>query len=148
MVSGIDVLAGSLWAGFSLQGGLAYTEGSDTVRDVPLNSIDPAKATLGVIFESANARHRIELVGTAIARQDKVAPSSPAAFETPGVGLVDLYWNWQPGDHLSLDVGAFNLTDRRWWAWGSVRGIAADAREIDLATQPGRHVAINLEWRW
>ncbi|MBK8283985.1 MAG: TonB-dependent hemoglobin/transferrin/lactoferrin family receptor [Ahniella sp.] len=136
------------WAGFSLQGGLAYTEGSDTVRDVPLNSIDPAKATLGVIFESANARHRIELVGTAIARQDQVAPSSPAAFETPGVGLVDLYWNWRLGDHLNLDVGAFNLTDRRWWAWGSVRGIAVDAREIDLATQPGRHLAMNLEWRW
>lgn len=140
--------AGLPWAGFSMHGALAWTEGRDHVRDQPLNSIDPAKLTLGVVYVTPGDRHRFEIVGTAIARKDEVATAMPAAFETPGTGLVDAYWRWQLSDSIALDVGAFNLGDRRWWSWSSVRGLAADAREIDLATQPGRHVAVNVQWQW
>lgn len=136
------------WHGFSTFANLAVTEGEDRVRNQPLNAIDPAKLSLGLIWESPSLNHRLELVGTAIARQDDIALSTPASFESPGTGLFDLYWSWQLSPQWRLDASANNLTDRRWWAWSSVRGMAANAREIDLATQPGRTYGLQLAWRW
>ncbi|WP_170113265.1 TonB-dependent hemoglobin/transferrin/lactoferrin family receptor [Ahniella affigens] len=136
------------WQGFSTFANLAVTEGKDRVRDQRLNTIDPAKLSLGLTWQSANLNHRVELIGTAIARQDDIAPSATAAFESPGTGLVDLYWSWQLSPQWRVDASANNLTDRRWWAWSSVRGMAANAREIDLATQPGRTYGLQLAWHW
>lgn len=136
------------WSGFSSFASVAWMEGRDLVRDQPLNSVDPAKLSLGLIWQSPGLAHRLELVGTGIARQEQVAAATPAAFETPGTGLLDLYWRWQISPQWTVDLAANNLSDRRWWAWSSVRGLAFNAREIDLATQPGRNVSLQVGWQW
>ena len=69
-------------------------------------------------------------------------------FRTPGYATLDAYWRIQVADRLQVDIGAFNLTDRRYWLWSGVRGLPADAREIDLYTQPGRQFGANVRYAW
>ena len=140
--------AGLPWEGFALNGALAWTRGNDETRDLPLNSVEPGKLTLGVSYDSLSGRHRIELVASAVQAKDRVDDSAGAVFRTPGYATLDAYWRIQVADRLQLDLGAFNLTDRRYWLWSGVRGLPEGAREVDLYTQPGRQFGATVRYAW
>ncbi len=136
------------WDGFAVNGALAWTRGDDTARDVPLNSVDPAKLSMGLSYDSLSGRHRLELVATAVSAKSRVDDSTVDVFRTPGYATLDAYWRIQIADRLQIDIGAFNLTDRRYWLWSGVKGLPADAREIDLYTQPGRQFGASVRYVW
>lgn len=136
------------WDGFALNGALAWTRGEDTVRDQPLNAVEPAKLTLGLSYESESGRHRIEMVGTAAGAKRRIDNSVADPFSTPGYATLDAYWRIAVADRLTLDLGAFNLTDRRYWLWSGVRGLTSGTREIDLYTQPGRQFGASARYTW
>ncbi|HWS24939.1 MAG TPA: TonB-dependent hemoglobin/transferrin/lactoferrin family receptor [Xanthomonadales bacterium] len=136
------------WEGFAVNGALAWTHGDDTARDVPLNSVDPGKLTMGLSYDSLSGRHRLELVATAVSAKSRVDDSTVDVFRTPGYATLDAYWRIQVADRLQVDIGAFNLTDRRYWLWSGVKGLPADAREIDLYTQPGRQIGASVRYAW
>jgi hemoglobin/transferrin/lactoferrin receptor protein len=136
------------WEGFALNGALAWTRGDDTARGEPLNSVDPAKLTLGLSYETESGRQRLELVGTAVAAKTRIDSSTANPFRTPGFATVDAYWRIQVADRLQLDLGIFNLADRRYWLWSGVRGLPASAREVDLYTQPGRQFGASVRYAW
>jgi len=136
------------WEGFALNGALAWTHGDDTARDVPLNSVDPGKLTMGLSYDSLSGRQRLELVATAVSAKSRVDDSTVDVFRTPGYATLDAYWRIQVADRLQIDIGAFNLTDRRYWLWSGVKGLPADAREIDLYTQPGRQIGASVRYAW
>lgn len=134
--------------GFSLQGALAWTRGNDTARDVPLNSVEPAKTTLGLVYENLAGDQRFELVATAVAGKDRLDDPTATLFRTPGYATLDAYWQWRPIERIQVDVGLFNLTDRRYWLWSGVGGLPAAAREIDLYSQPGRQYGASVRYLW
>lgn len=134
--------------GYSLQGALAWTRGQDSARDVPLNSIEPAKATFGLVYESFAGDQRFELVASVVAGKDRLDDPAGLLFRTPGYATFDAYWQWRPIERIQVDVGIFNLSDRRHWLWSGVGGLPADAREIDLYTQPGRQYGASLRYLW
>lgn len=136
------------WAGFALNSALAWTRGDDTARGTPLNSVEPGKLTLGLSFESASGEQRMELVATAVAAKSRVDSSSANVFRTPGYATLDAYWRIGLAEHVQIDIGVFNLANRRYWLWSGVRGVPADAREIDLYTQPGRHFGASVRYGW
>lgn len=136
------------WSGWSLNAALAWSRGNDTARAVPLNSVDPANLTLGVAYESASGRHRLELVSHAVAAKHRIDTSTVTPFRTPGYAILDLYWQIQLADQVALDLALTNLGNRRYWQWNSVRALPADAREIDLYTQPGRQMGASLRYRF
>lgn len=122
----------------------SWSKGEDTQRDLPLNTIDPARLVLGVSRDSVDGQHRVELLGRFAAGKDDIDMSRGALFATPGYGVFDLFWHYAPNDLLRIDAGINNLGDRRYWQWNSVRGFAPDAREVDLATQSGRSFMVSL----
>jgi hemoglobin/transferrin/lactoferrin receptor protein len=122
----------------------SWSDGEDTQRDLPLNSVEPARLVLGLARDSADGRHRVELLGRFAAAKDEVDASRGAVFKPAGYGVVDLFWHYAPNALWRVDAGISNLGDRRYWQWSSVRGIAPDAREIDLATQSGRAFMVSL----
>ena len=122
----------------------SWSDGEDTQRDLPLNSVEPARLVLGLSRDSADGRHRLELLGRFATAKDDLDESRGALFKSPGYGVFDLFWHYAPSTLLRVDAGISNLGDRRYWQWGSVRGIAPDAREIDLATQSGRAFMVSL----
>ncbi|PIV33076.1 MAG: hypothetical protein COS34_09720 [Lysobacterales bacterium CG02_land_8_20_14_3_00_62_12] len=142
---GLDDWLGS---GFELHTALAYTRGTDTARQRPLNTIDPAKAVLGLSHTSASGRHRLEGVATAVAAKHRVDSATTPLFQSPGFVTLDAFYSWHPGARTAVNLGLFNLANRRYWQWGTVRGLAANAREVDLASEPGRHAALSISLGW
>ena len=131
-------------AGFSMNAALGWSQGDDRERDQPLNTIDPAKAAVGLRYDAASARWNSELVMTAVTRKNRVDTEFGPLFESPGYATLDWFARWQLTDQLRLDAALLNLTDRRYWQWADVRGRPAGDPVIDRFTSPGRSAAVNL----
>ncbi len=77
-----------------------------------------------------------------------IADSSIEQFRVPGYALFDLSGYWQINKNARLNVGIYNLTDKRYWDYASSRSlqpsVAKDQRDIQLLTNPGRTYAVSL----
>jgi hemoglobin/transferrin/lactoferrin receptor protein len=139
----LDWLLGERWA---LRGALAYARGDDTRRDMPLNSVQPARAVLGLRREAD--RWGAEAVLTAVAAKDRVDTSAGPLFEPPGYALIDLLVWAEPWDGVRINAGLFNLADRRVWDWSSARGIDPTSDDLDFFTRPGRSASVSVTLGW
>lgn len=126
---------------------LAYgqTKGRDTLLDQPLNSVNPAKLVMGV-------DHRIAdwtlgaVVTHAAAKDDADINRSTTAqqFATPSWTTLDLRATWRITPSTRLSAAVHNLTDRKYWLWSSVQGVASNLATLDAYTSPGRSLSVAL----
>lgn len=125
---------------------VAYARGSGRRRgdaeDQPLNSVDPLKAVLGVAYQP-NGDWYVELVGTAVDRHAHVDRTTPQ-FVPPGYVVVDLLAGVSIGENAELKLGVFNLTDKKYWEWTDVRGVAPTSAVVDRYTRPGINAGVSL----
>ncbi len=151
-IEGIE--AAALWnlgtladglADFQLRAAAAYADGENRSSDLPLTSIEPLSGVVGLRWVPSTLPVDVELVATAAAGKDDVA--SPDDFEAPGYLTLDLLAGWQIGDSTRLRLGLFNLTDRKYWAWSTVRGRSATDPGLERFTQPGFNAGVNLTWQ-
>jgi hemoglobin/transferrin/lactoferrin receptor protein len=132
--------------GFSLRASLAWTRGEDESRNEPLNSIDPAKAVVGVGYESPTGRWGAELIGSFVDKKRRVDDSLVNLYETDGYGIVDLIGRVSLSPKAELVVGLFNLTDKTYWEWSDVRGLPTDDPNIDLYARPGINGSVSFKY--
>ncbi|WP_291065018.1 TonB-dependent hemoglobin/transferrin/lactoferrin family receptor [Hydrogenophaga sp.] len=152
-------------SGFELKGKLALspatdlrlaygqTQGRDSVAKQPLNSVNPAQLVLGLEHRTGpwqlgatlthTARKRVEDIAQPAAAvppgQAASAPFAPPAYTTLGLTAA---WQMRPG--LRLSAAVHNLSDRKYWEWANVRGIAANSPVLDAFTAPGRNFTVAL----
>ena len=109
-IYGADI-AWSVSAGdrVTIDGVLSYARGERTDVDDNLYRLAPLNGSIGANYASRQWIMRAELVG--YARQDKVSAYNNES-ETPGYGIVNLQFNWQPVDSLRLELQALNVFDR------------------------------------
>jgi len=147
--AGVDFGAFSeAMASWSLRGAAAWSRGDDRTDDVPLDSVDPLTATLGIAYggDSWGA----ELAGRFVGRRDRMSPPPEGVtwFESPGYGVLDLYAHWSFAPGARVNVGVFNLTDRRYWPSGSVPLVSGTSATVDRYTAAGRNLAASLSIDW
>ncbi|MDZ7790185.1 MAG: TonB-dependent hemoglobin/transferrin/lactoferrin family receptor [Xanthomonadales bacterium] len=130
---------------FQLRTAASWSDGENLSGDVPLNSIEPLTGVVGLRWRPAGLPLDLELVATAVDGKDDVA--DPADFQAPGYVTLDLLAGWQINDRSRLRLGLFNLTDRKYWAWSTVRGRAAADPGLDRHTQPGFNAGVSLAWQ-
>lgn len=131
--------------GWQARVSLATAKGDDLTRQAPLNSVDPARAVLGLGYQGPG--FGTELVGTFAQRKTRLAPldsSGAPAFTPPGYGVVDLLGQVRLGDSTRLEIALLNLTDKVYWDWVDVPGIAASSALLDRYTRPGRGLAVSI----
>ncbi len=129
------------WTGWRIRGATAWSRGDDRTADVPLDSVDPLTATLGVAY--GNDAWGAELIGRAV--RGKSRASADTLYLTPGHAVIDLYAHWRVTPNLRIDAGVRNLTDRTYWAAGDLpSAVLATSGTLDRYTAPGRNVAVNL----
>lgn len=150
-IYGVELKAGldfgrlsEAWQGWSLRGALAWSRGEDRTADVPLDSVDPLTATLGVAY--AGAQWGVELIGRAAGGKDRV--SDPALYRQRGYGVLDLLGRWRFAPGARINAGVFNLADRRYSEAGNVPLVAADSATLDRYTAPGRYLALSVSVDW
>lgn len=130
--------------GWSLRGAASWQRGQDLTADQPLNSVDPARASIGLAYDAQD--WGVSLHGRFAAGKERLA--NPGDFAPPGYGVADLlaHWDFAPG--ATVNAGVFNLADRKYWDWADVPGVAADSAVLDRYTRPGRNVGVSLAVSW
>lgn len=139
----LDRSAADAW---TLRAALAWSEGEDTGLHRPLNSVDPAQLVLGLRYAPVMSTWGAEWMATATRRTDDIDHSAGALFEAPGHVVHDLMLWWNPREDLRLQLGIFNLSNRRYWNWASARGLSADSSQLGFYTQPGRNLGMSMSW--
>jgi hemoglobin/transferrin/lactoferrin receptor protein len=126
---------------------LAYgrTKGRDTLLNQPLNSVNPAKLVLGVDHRIADWTLGAVLTH-ALAKdsEDINRSSTPQQFATPAWTTLDLRATWRITPRTRLSAAVHNLTDRKYWLWSSVQGVAGNLATLDAYTSPGRSLSLAL----
>ena len=62
----------------------------------------------------------------------------------PSATAVDLTAQWRLRPDLRLTAAVINLTDRKYWLWPDVQGLATSSTALDAYSQPGRHLKLSL----
>lgn len=142
---------GSLWPALEnveLRFAAAHAKGRDTTADRPLSSVDPLSGVLGLRWSGARSSVELALRGADRKREaGTVAATGGAtpAFAAPGYGVFDLLYELEFAGHARLNLGVFNLADRRYWDWAAVPQIAASSTVLDRYTAPGRYLSAQIE---
>lgn len=150
-IHGVELKAGAdlgAWSraldGWSLRGAAAWSRGQNRTDDVPLDSVDPLTATLGIAYDAE--AWGAELAGRFVDRKDRV--SADTYYRQPGYGVVDLYahWNFAPG--ARVNVGVLNLADRTYIDAGDIAVVSAASTTLERYTSPGRTLSASLSVSW
>lgn len=133
-------------AGLVLRSAVSWTRGDDTVRNRPLNSIEPWRWVTGLQGRSASARWGGELAITVAGAKTRTDDSVVVQAQTSGYTVIDAMAHWQMTPSVRLNAGIYNLTDRAYSEWSDVRGRAAGDPLLELYRRPGRNLAVTLTW--
>jgi len=137
-----------LLQGLSLHAAAYWAEGENRDNDQPLNSVGPAQAVVGSTWRSANERTEIRALLTATrswSRQDETAGE---LFEPAGYAVLDLFFAHTFDDRLTVRASIGNVTDRTYWQWSEVRGLAPDDVLLQTLADAGRNYSIGFQWGW
>ncbi|TAM93723.1 MAG: TonB-dependent receptor, partial [Rhodanobacteraceae bacterium] len=129
--------------GWSLRGALASAQGTDQVAHEPLATVDPLRATLGLLY--TRATWGVELAGRFAQRKDDVVAGM---YRPAGYGVLDLLAHWKVTPGIQLHVGVFNLGDKTWTDWADVNGVEAAAPALARYTRPGRSLSASISIEW
>lgn len=124
-----------------------YAHGEDRTTGLPLNSIDPPRASLSLQYAQPGASWRVEGVLTATLAQDRVDESVGPLARAAGYATLDLIGSWQIAAGVHLRAAVYNVLDRRYREWSDMRGLGPDDPFLDLSTRPGRSVTVGLTLR-
>ena len=134
--------------GWSLRAAAAWQRGEDERDGRPLTGVDPARASLGLTFDAQ--RWGVGLHGRFARAQRRMPALAPgvAQFVPPGYGVLDLLAHWRFAPGATLDLGVFNLGDRRYWDWADAAGLDAASPALERYTRPGRSVSMSVAFAW
>ena len=133
---------------FSFDSSLYSAQGKNRDNGEALNSVGPAQVVAGISWLDPNGRRQLRLQGTFTQAWDDRDESSGELFEPPGYGVLDLFFTQQIGQRTTLRAGLRNLTDKTYWHWTDVRGLAPDDALIPHLARAGRSLSMSLNMSW
>lgn len=134
--------------GWSVDLSAAYAHGDDLQRDVPLDSVEPARAVLGLRHASADGRFRFGALLTGVADKRRVDMARPDPLRLDGFVTLDLTAGWTISGTWRVDAGVFNVGDRSHFEWTDVRGRTAGDPLLELYRRPGRNWRLAFSAAW
>jgi hemoglobin/transferrin/lactoferrin receptor protein len=130
--------------GWRVDGALAYAHGDNKENDQPLNSVEPLRASFGLVRDAgswgAEARLR------AAASKQRVDDSNGTWFRPAGYGVTDLAGWIKPSRDTRVTVALNNVFDKKYWLWSDIRQAdATDPAGVDFYSQPGRNIRLAFQ---
>ena len=126
-------------------GYFAYAHGYDTQTGLPVDSVDPWKASARLRYGYQQG-FGAQIIGTLVGAHDQV--SNPTYFQAPGYFTLDATVGYNFNDRVKVNAGAFNITNAKYWNSQDVIGVAATSNQLDRYAQPGRYFGANLTMKW
>jgi iron complex outermembrane receptor protein len=132
---------------FGLDGILSYVRGERRDVDDDLYRIAPLRGRTALRYRRGGWSAGIE--GVYAARQRNVSAENDEA-ETPGYGILNLFFHWEPGAGLGIGVGVDNVLDAFYqdhlYGTNRVRNSAVAVGE--RLPGSGRSFFGSISWRW
>lgn len=148
--NGVEAKLHAAWDnGFGIRMAASMADGK--VRGAPntaLDSIDPAKLVAGLTYDDPSGVFGGQVIATFVDGKQVQDVSAPTLYRPPGFSIVDVTAYWNITDWAALRVGAFNITDEKYWWWSDVRGAAATSTVLDAFTQPGANYSASITVRY
>ena len=169
----VDKVASFVPEGWKLFGSLGYAK-SKLSGDNSLLSTQPLKVIAGIDYESPSEKwgvfSRLTYLGA-----KKVKDAQYTVYENKGWGtplqkkvqdypwlnksayVFDMYGFYKPAKNLTLRAGVYNVFNRKYTTWDSLRGLYSysttnsvdrDGKGLDRYRAPGRNYAVSLEWKF
>lgn len=114
-----------------------------------LPSVLPAKVVAGLAYDDPSKRFGTALHASHTRSKqasDAASASTTEYFAVPSATVLDLTAYWNLNRNVTWNVGIYNLSDRKYWDYASVRSLAANATaDIQRQTRPGRSFGTSLE---
>lgn len=178
--------------GFKLSGALGYSKGKLSGDRGSLLSIQPLKLVLGLDYESPDERwgifSRVSYMGRKKAKDAQITEQNPYCTRwefnyygereckateyredkidfrwlNKAATVVDVFGYYKPVKRMTLRAGVYNLFNRKYHTWDSLRGINPRSTINSLSVSntksanqgleryyaPGRNYAVSLEWKF
>lgn len=152
-VNGKWVLGSAFGGQWNLPFALGRTSGRNRDTGLPINTIEPLKALVGLHYEGAALSGRLQAIHHAAKAAGDLdspylaKPATPprvAQFLSDAATTIDAHLQWRLRKDLRLNLMVGNLTNRKYWLWSNVQGLAANSTVLDAYTQPGRYGSVSL----
>lgn len=131
-------------AGVSARVSAGITHGEDTVRNRPINGIDPPRGTIGLLYDAPSGAFGAALDLTLVGAKHDVDEAAGPLYRPGGHARLDLRLRLRLAGRVAANVGLFNLADERYHEWATVRGRAAADPLLPLYREPGRSFAVTI----
>tara|TARA_B100000959_G_scaffold284583_1_gene356671 strand:+ start:742 stop:2994 length:2253 start_codon:yes stop_codon:yes gene_type:complete len=119
-----------------LRASLAYIKGDNQTADLPLDSVDPLTAVVGLRYDNSLQNWGGEVIVTAVDKKDRV--SSADVVSADSYLITDLIAFYKLNDSAMLRFGAFNLFDEEYARWTNLSGLpVTNIEAIENSFQPG-----------
>jgi hemoglobin/transferrin/lactoferrin receptor protein len=140
-------LGGAL-QGLTLSASAYWAEGDNRDNEQPLNSVGPAEAVIGTTWRSDDEQTEIRALLTATTGWSRRDTTAGDLFEPAGHAVLDVFLVHAISERLTFRAGVGNATDRVYWQWSEVRGLAPDDVLLPTLADAGRNYSIGLQWGW
>lgn len=121
----------------------SWTRGDNRVSDEPLNTVDPPSLAMQLRWQP-DQKWRAGVALRAATAKDRLDDSRVDLFQPDGYMVFDVTAGYVPRSGMRVNAGVFNVTDKTYWRWASVRGRPVDDPAIDVLAAPGRYAAVSL----
>ncbi|MDP6416734.1 MAG: TonB-dependent receptor, partial [Gammaproteobacteria bacterium] len=129
--------------GVSFDASASWVRGKDRSNDEPLNTIDPLELVAALTWQP-HERTRLAFVTTAVASQNRVDDSSSDIVQTDGFAVFDMTASYTTASGIRVDAGVFNLFDKTYWRWSSVRNRTVDDPMLNHLSAPERYASVSV----
>lgn len=133
--------------GWKLDGAVAWARGENKSESEPLDSVEPLRASLGLIRDAGTWGVETRVRGAAsVSRTDD---SGGDWYRPDSYVITDIAAWWQPMKSTVLNVAVNNLFDKKYWLWSDIRQAdAINPLGVDFYTQPGRTVSASFTYQF
>ncbi|MDH4125360.1 MAG: TonB-dependent receptor [Gammaproteobacteria bacterium] len=142
--AGFDIRLDGAWQAFSVDGSAYFARGENKDTGAALNSVGPPQAVFALNWHAADERRYLRLATTLSDDWSERDESGGELFKPDGHVIVDLFATQKIGARTTLRAGLHNLTDRTYWNWSDVQGLAPDDPLLPYLAQSGRSASVSL----
>lgn len=130
---------------WSVAGAFSKTWGHSKIsgQKTPLNTIEPAKLVTSIRYDDGSLNGAMHITKVESKSNPDNSLYSPAGYET-----FDLTAGYKLSKNASVNVGIFNLFDKKYYQWADVRDIGKNSTVIDVYSQAGRNFSANLKYQF
>lgn len=135
--------------------------------NIPMNAIQPDTSVFGIGYDAKHEKFGGNLYITRVSAKkaedtynlfwkEEQANDSTLRWRSGGYTTVDLTGYYKPTKNLTLQLGAYNLTNKKYMAWDSARSIRPfgtsnmidkkNDKGINRFLAPGRNFKVSLEY--